>query len=91
MLNSGNICTTNLLTRYRLLEYFGFMNHIMLSFLMLSSLSNVILAWFLFGRKKQKPLTTDAAQILSDILKGGTLVHIVRVAPEDVFLRSPRR
>jgi hypothetical protein len=32
----------------------------------------------------------DSRMLLADILRGDALVRITRIAPEDVFLRSPR-
>jgi len=66
-------------------------NTLLVIFLMLSSLANVWLLWLYLSRKKQPTPTQDASELLADILRGGALVHVKRICPEDVLLRSPRR
>jgi hypothetical protein len=51
---------------------------------------NVFLILFL-NRKPEKPTAKDAKEILHDLTANGVaLVKIERIAPADVFLRSPR-
>lgn len=64
---------------------------LLFAFCILSLVANTVMAWLIYSRKRQKPLTTEAHELLADLLRGGALVRVVRVAPEDVFLRSPRR
>lgn len=65
--------------------------HLLFAFCILSFVANTVLAWLVFSRKRQKKMTIEANEFLSDILRGGALVRVVRVAPEDVFLRRPSR
>ncbi len=41
-------------------------------------------------RTNPKNQTYDAKELLTDLLRGEGLVRITRIAPGDVFLRSPR-
>ena len=48
---------------------------------------------YLFNQVKKfkaKPEAYGVAQLLHDLTAGTSLVKIERVAPEDIFLRSPR-
>jgi hypothetical protein len=67
------------------------LNALLFIFCMLSLLANAAQAWLYIRQKRQKPLTTDAHELLADLMRGGALIRVVRIAPEDVILRSPRR
>lgn len=50
---------------------------------------NCLLGWHLWKRKSQTE-SYDAQALMTDLLHGHALVRVERVAPADVFLRSPR-
>lgn len=59
------------------------------AFLLASNAVTLIL--LLQQRKKEKKLTKDAQELLHDLTAhGNALVRLERIAPADVFLRSPR-
>lgn len=47
-------------------------------------------AYLLSQKKKPVPTSYEASALLRDLLSGEALVKISRIAPEDIFLRSPR-
>jgi len=50
-------------------------------------------AFTLYKLKTDKPKRAesyDAKALLRDLLNGDSLIRITRIAPEDVFLRSPK-
>jgi len=56
---------------------------------------SLLLALFILWRKKPgkadaPSLTKDANQLLSDLLKGGSVVITQVVNPDDIFLYSPK-
>lgn len=56
-------------------------------------LSLAVNALFIYRFKttKHKPLESyEVRDLLHDLTSGDALVHIKRIAPTDVFLRSPR-
>jgi hypothetical protein len=61
---------------------------ILLVFLAFSVGANVFL--FLRNKKKPKQETYDVRELLHDLTGGDALVHVKRVAPAEVFIRSPR-
>lgn len=60
--------------------------------LLISVGANVILSWHLWKAKKlpPRPETYEVQELMTDLLRGQALVRVERVAPADVFLRSPR-
>lgn len=41
--------------------------------------------------KQKSEMTHDAAMVLNDLTRSGvSLVKVTRIAPEEIFLRSPR-
>jgi hypothetical protein len=50
------------------------------------------IALFVLLKKKSatKQMSIEASEVLRDLLNGSALVKVSRVAPEDIFLRSPR-
>lgn len=56
-----------------------------------SLISNAALAWLLFHPKsKLKTQSYDVRELMRDLSRGGALIKMTRVNPEDVLLRSPR-
>jgi hypothetical protein len=50
-------------------------------------------AFFVYRRKQalsQPKYTHDAAMILNDLTRGGSVIRISRIDPQDIYLRSPR-
>ena len=46
--------------------------------------------FFLFKKKPTKQESYEAQELLRDLLTGSALIEVRRIAPTDVFLRSPR-
>lgn len=57
-----------------------------------SLVANVVLAFFLTraSKRPKKVESYDCRQLLHDLTAGQALVKIERIAPADVFIRSPR-
>ena len=64
----------------------------LLPFLLVVSLGlNLYFAYLLKKQPKQAPqASADLSAFLADILAGNGLVRVERIAPAEVFLRSPR-
>lgn len=45
---------------------------------------------FKFKQRKARPEAYEVGELLQDLLAGQALVKVQRVAPTDVFVRSPR-
>jgi hypothetical protein len=60
------------------------------SALIVSLAANAFLAVKLRASKTEPKYTYDAQALLRDLLQGQALLRIERIAPEQVFLRSPR-
>lgn len=67
---------------------------IVTSLLSISLLINFYLSYKLLNKSKQSKVkvqnTLELDMFLKDLLDGQALVKVVRVASEDIFLRSPR-
>lgn len=60
------------------------------SALIVSLAANILLALKLRSSKRETKYTYDAQALLRDLLAGQALLKLERIAPEQVFLRSPR-
>ena len=58
-------------------------------FLLLISIT-INIVQFLQRKKPQKQVDYDVQALLQDLMSGAALVKVVRISPEDVFLRSTR-
>ncbi len=64
---------------------------IALSIVLACSVAGNAALMLMINRKPEKPMAKDAREILHDLTANGVaLVKIERIAPSDVFLRSPR-
>lgn len=60
--------------------------------LVLSLSGNAILLAIHLKTKKKRPLAVDATEIMNDLtIAGQSIVRVVRIDPNDILLRSPRR
>ena len=66
------------------------MLEVLVALLAISVVSNVFQYYLLGKQKKSKQLTTDAKEVLRDLLNGETLLKIEVVDKSSIFLRSPR-
>lgn len=71
------------------------MNDILLILLIVALLISNAIFIFLFIREKKrkakiKTSSGDSSELLRDLIDGEALIKITRIAPTDVFLRSPR-
>lgn len=62
----------------------------LVTFLLLSLIGNALLAYRL-QQKRKRPESYEVKELLSDLLAGGALIEVRRIAAADVFLRSPRQ
>lgn len=58
--------------------------------LSLSVIFNLVLAYLNWFKKKPKPLTKDAQELLHDLTEGRTILKIDVLDPAGLFYRSPR-
>lgn len=69
-------------------------NQLIYLFIAALLVSNAYFAYLYFREKKKKSKdkhqSLELSEFLSDILNGEAMVRVTRVAPVDVFLRSPR-
>jgi len=65
------------------------MELIMYVLLGLSSLANLILAYFLYKKPSRKE-SIELTEFLSDLAAGPALIKVTRVDPASVFIRSSR-
>lgn len=57
----------------------------------LSALANLFLTYQLYLKKKKRPLSQSAQEVLHDMTRpGGAILAIEIMNPEHIFLRSPR-
>lgn len=52
--------------------------------------TNIVTLFLFLKKPKQKQLTQDANQLLSDLMRGGAVVITQIAKPEEIFLYSPR-
>jgi len=65
------------------------MNYYIIAALIITNLGTI--AYFLLKKKSQPKVNSrELDEYLLDQLRGGGLIRVQRVNPEDVFLRSPR-
>jgi len=58
--------------------------------LALSLVLNAFLFWSLKSRKTPRSESYEVRELIHDLTAGAAMVEIRRIAPADVFLRSPR-
>lgn len=62
------------------------------SFLLASSVGlNAFLFFKSKNEKKDRKESLELSEFLHDLLSGNALIHVQRIAPADIILRSPRQ
>ena len=59
-------------------------------FFLVSFLINIALCIYLYRTKQSRPVSIEARDILKDLVRGGTLLSIRRIDPDEVYVRSPK-
>jgi len=52
--------------------------------------ANALLVYLFRTSKRRRPLSISAEELLGDLARGQAVIRIERIAPSDIFLRSPR-
>lgn len=60
---------------------------VLLAFSGLSAACNLGLLFYLYHIRKRAPLTTDAAKLLAELSRGGALLHVQCLDPQDFHIR----